>query len=123
MSLQCDLFSAPTLRVDVDPPRKATAREIGRRAAEACLSKAERTADFNAAGAAKFIVSWLERHGPTSGEVLTDEAKQHGFRPGEDRAFGPIYAMLNRKGVIRCVGYCTRQKGRGTAGGRLWSIA
>lgn len=35
--------------------------------------------------------------------------------------FGSIYQALVRKNLIRCVGYCEREKGNGTAGGRVWS--
>lgn len=37
-----------------------------------------------------------------------------------DRAFGQLFRVLARRGDIRCVGYCERRKGHGTAGGRVW---
>lgn len=98
------------------------AREQGRAAADACLEKAEDVAQFDSAGAAKFILGELVRFGESSGEILVEQAITHGFRPHDARAFGPIFAGLSRKGLIRTVGYCTRTKGHGTAGGRLWDL-
>lgn len=98
-----------------------TAREAGHQAANACLAKAE-DKGFDSAGAGKFIVGWLARHGETPGEELTDQAKRHGFRPHSDKAFGSIYATLVRRKLIRCVGFCLRKKGHSTAGGRVWSV-
>lgn len=98
----------------------SAAREHGRLAADACAAKAERVAEFDSAGAAKFVRGELLRHGPMSGEALTDSAISAGFRPHDARAYGGVFASLARKGVIRCVGYCERLKGHGTAGGRIW---
>ncbi len=103
------------LAIDFSP------RETGRMAGEACTAKAEKVADFDTAGAQKFILSWLVRHGLTSGEDLTDAAMLHGFRPHDMRAFGPVFAGLSRKKLIRCAGYCERRRGHGTAGGRIWA--
>jgi hypothetical protein len=47
----------------------------------------------------------------------------HGYRPHDQRAFGPVYAGLARRGAIKCLGFCERQKGHGTSGGRIWSLA
>jgi hypothetical protein len=96
-------------------------RAEGERLGELCAEKASRVADFDATGAGKFILGWLHRHGPTSGEKLTAAATEHGFRAHDSRAFGPVYAALSRKGLIRCVGYCARERGHGTAGGRIWA--
>jgi len=96
-----------------------TPREVGAAAGELCLDKAERAA-FDSAGASRFILGQITRHGATSGEDLVDAAKLHGFRPTDDRAFGPIFAALVRKNLIRSLGYCERVKGNGTAGCRLW---
>jgi hypothetical protein len=98
------------------------ARARGSEAADACLEKAQRVAGFDADGARKFIVSQLVRHGQMSGEALVDAAKAHGYRPGEDRAFGSIFSTLVRRNLIRCVGFCERTKGHGTAGGRMWAV-
>lgn len=97
------------------------ARTRGELAAERCARKAERLTSFNPEGAAKFIHSVLVRHGQQSGERLVNIAKEHGYRPHDDRAFGPVFKSLSRKGLIVSVGYVDRIKGNGTAGGRLWA--
>lgn len=95
-------------------------RFLGESAAEQCAGKAERVAGFDRIGAAKFIEGHLRRFGPTSGEDCTDAAVEHGFRVHDRRAFGPVYARLVKEKRIKCVGYCMRRKGHGTAGGRIW---
>lgn len=97
------------------------ARHEGERAGQACADKAARVSDFDAEGARDFVLGWLARHGQQSGEALTNAAIEHGYRPHDQRAFGPVFGSLSRKGLIRCVGYCERQKGHGTAGGRIWA--
>jgi hypothetical protein len=97
------------------------ARERGRQLGEACLDKAKRVSDFDTEGAQRFILGQLDRFGQASGEDLVNACKAHGFRPHEDRAFGPVFATLSRRGLIRCVGYVERAKGNGTAGGRVWT--
>lgn len=109
-------MSSAQLAIDFTAPREA-----GRIAAEACAEKAERVASFDTVGAGRFILSQLHRHGQMSGEALTDAAKTAGFRPMEDRAFGAVFQRLVRANQIRCVGFCLRAKGHGTAGGRVWS--
>jgi hypothetical protein len=98
-------------------------RAAGEAAGLACMDKAQEVAGFDPAGAALFIVGWLRRHGPQAGEKLTNAAVEHGYCPHDQRAFGPVYAGLARRGVIKCVGFCERQKGHGTAGGRIWGLA
>jgi hypothetical protein len=97
-------------------------RAEGERLGALCLSKAEDVAQFDSAGAARFIVAHLIRYGDTAGEVLVDEAMAHGYRPHEQRAFGPVFAGLSRKGLIRTVGYCLRTKGHSGSGGRIWAV-
>lgn len=98
-------------------------REIGEACAKQCLENAEALVSFDKEGAIKFILGWLHRHGPQSGEALTDAAKAHGYVPHADQAFGSIYSTMSRRGLIRCVGFCERAKGHGTAGGRIWDVA
>lgn len=112
---QMDLLAGVPLRMDV-------ARSVGETAANLCEAKAVRVADFDSDGAGKFVLGWLARHGAMSGEAVTDAAKEHGYRPHDDRAFGPVFARLSRRGEIRCAGFCERAKGHGTDGGRLWEV-
>lgn len=98
------------------------ARAEGERLADLCADKAEKVSDFDTEGAGRFIVSQLVRNGDMSGEALTNAAKECGFRPHDDRAFGSVFQRLSKKGQIRTVGYCLRTKGRGTAGGRIWGL-
>jgi hypothetical protein len=116
---QLELLS-PIKATPAEPRR--TPREKGAEAAEACLDKACEVAAFDADGAAKFIHEWVVRHGDTRGETLVDEAVKQGFRPHDSRAFGPVISALIRSGQIRCVGYCERTKGHGTAGGRIYGV-
>jgi hypothetical protein len=104
------------LSINFDPPR-----ERGRASGEACQAKAERVTSFDSAGAAEFVLRELRNVGQMSGETLTDLATAHGYRPHDARAFGPVFAGLVRRGLIRCAGYCTRSKGHGTSGGRIWA--
>lgn len=98
------------------------ARAVGERMANLCTYKAEREG-FDAEGARTFILGWLARHGKMRGEQLTDAAIEHGFHAHDARAYGSVFSTLSRRGLIRCVGYCERVKGHGTAGGRLWEAA
>lgn len=56
------------------------------------------------------------------GEDLTDIARAHGCTPPDDRAFGAVFQSLARRGLIRCVEFGVRRKGRGTAGARRWAL-
>lgn len=106
-----------------DPPRPiAPARKAGERAALRCVAKAVEVAKFDTEGARKFVLSQLVRHGDMSGEALTDSAIKHGYRPHDSRAFGPVFGVLSKRGLIRCVGYGQRAKGHGTAGLRIWGL-
>lgn len=96
------------------------ARDLGRTAADACTAKAE-TQGFDTEGAKAFVLRYLALRGNTPGEILTDLAIAHGFTVQDQRAYGAVFAGLARRGLIRCVGYCERQKGHGCAGGRIWA--
>ena len=98
-------------------------RAIGEEAAERCAAKAERVADFDREGARRFVLGWLRRHGRLSGEIVVDAAREHGYRPHDDRAFGAVFQSLARRGEIRHVGYTERRKGHGTGGARIWEAA
>jgi hypothetical protein len=69
-----------------------------------------------------FVLNYLRNHGDTAGEVITDACKAAGIRPHDDRAFGPVYMRLARRGEIRKVGTCARHKGHLTAGGNVWGL-
>jgi hypothetical protein len=101
----------------------AMAREVGHGLAALCADKAERTESFDTDGAARAAVGLLARHGPMSGEAITDALKGLGFRPHKDRAFGAVYRMLSLRRKIVCAGWCARLKGHGTAGGRVWRLS
>jgi hypothetical protein len=99
------------------------ARATGDVMAAACTDKAKRVAEFDFEGACKFVLGWLTRHGATPGEELVNNAIAHGHRVHDARAFGSVFRVLSVRKQIRCIGYCERQKGHGTAGGRIWKIA
>lgn len=99
------------------------AQQEGERLAAKCEEKAERVTGFDGEGAGRFIVGWLRRYGPTSGEALVNAAIEHGYRPHDQRAYGGVFARLSRGKEIRAVGYCMREKGHATGGGRIWSAA
>lgn len=120
MQKQLDLLDRVPLR---GPVVMADAQAVGERMAQACEEKAERVADFDGAGAGRFIVGWLRRYGPTSGEALVNAAIEHGFRPHDQRAYGGVFSRLSKAKEIRAVGYCLREKGHATGGGRIWSAA
>lgn len=123
LSLTPDLFGFTP-----PPGRQATPREIGKREGAKSLRAAVANG-FDSDGARRFIVSWVRRHGPTSGENLTDAAKGHGFNPGiygrDDRAFGPVFAAALREpdGLVVIRSDLIRAKGRGTSGGKLYGAA
>lgn len=95
------------------------ARAQGEAAGAKCLETAEKLTDFDADGARVFILGLLEG-GAMRSEALVDAAKVAGFKGHDDRCFGPVFGVLARRGLIRCVGYYMRAKGHGTAGGRIW---
>lgn len=70
--------------------------------------------------AGAFVLDYLTTHGPTSGEQLTVACKAAGHVPHDDRAFGPIYFGLVKRGLIEKAGICKRLKGHGTSGGNIW---
>lgn len=100
-----------------------TPREIGLQAAQACQDAAERRG-FDTEGARAFVLSWLRRHGPQSGESLVKAATEHGFRPRDGRAFGGVFLSLSRRKLITCLrSDLPRERGHGTSGGKLWAAS
>lgn len=98
------------------------ARAEGDRMGNMAADRAERADAGFRAKASSFVLDYLQRHGVSSGELITDAAKLAGIVPPDDRAFGPVYGSLARKGRIAFAGFCARRKGHGTAGGRLWKL-
>lgn len=70
--------------------------------------------------ATAFVLNYLTRHGRTTGEELTLACKAAGIIPHDDRAFGPVYMTLSRRGLIEKVGTVARTRGHGTSGGNVW---
>lgn len=99
-----------------------SAREAGKQASERCTDKAQRADPDFSEKACTAILAHLQAVGQAPGETLTNIAIAKGARPHDSRAFGAIFASLSRRGLIRTVGYCMREKGHGTAGGRVWAI-
>ena len=95
-------------------------RAVGALAEAAVACKAARTAGFDLDAARAMAVTWLRDHGPSGGESIVNALKHFGFEAHDDRAYGAVFSALSRRKLIRCVGYCARAKGHGTAGGRIW---
>ena len=104
--------------LDFSKPRAA-----GALAEQACADKARRQTDFDVEAARNLVLHWLRGHSQTSGESLVNLLKEWGFEAHDDRAYGAVFSALSRRKLIRCVGYCARAKGHGTAGGRIWEAA
>jgi len=78
---------------------------------------------FGFSDEASRIILMLLESGPQSGEYLTLACKAAGVTPHDDRAFGPVYMRLARKGLIEKVGIVQRRRGHGTSGGNVWQLA
>ena len=111
----------PSFFDDPLPPR----REVNRLRDEAMQKVSQHAEVYNPhfqATAQDFVVRYLLEHGPTPAEVLTMKCKQAGITSHDDRAFGPVYYGLVRRGVIQKVGMVRRERGHGTAGGNIWAL-
>jgi hypothetical protein len=98
-----------------------SATVAGHAAAQACTEKAARLGfDPEAAGA--HMLGWLDRHGPHSGEDLVLAAKEAGYVPHTDKAFGTVIRNLSQGGRIERYGFALRKRGHGTAGATIWRI-
>lgn len=69
-----------------------------------------------------YILAYLQRHGPTSGEDLTEACCTAGITPHDNRAFGAVYLKLVKKGLIEKCGLVPRRRGHMTAGGHIWRV-
>ena len=93
---------------------------------DAALTQVQTTVELEVPGfheqALEFVVWFLRRFGPASGERITLACKQAGIAPHDDRAFGPVYMQLARQERITKVGSVRRERGHGTAGGNIWAL-
>ena len=107
--------------IDFDPPYRsmADAREAGHVGAGRAV---QRCAPDFVARAKKFVLAYLDERGSAPGEIIVDLCKLAGIVATDDRAYGVVFGSLSRANAIRCVGYCDRKKGHGTAGGRIWAL-
>lgn len=102
-------------------PTPKVVNEARDRSMQLVGQKAEDTRPNFYDDARAFVLRYLREHGPTSGERLTMECRKAGIVPHDDRAFGPVYYSLAKRGVIAKVGECRRERGHGTAGGNIWA--
>jgi hypothetical protein len=106
------------------PEPMATWTTPAERIIQATAAKAEATTPGFHEAAKAFVLAYLDTHGPTAGEALTLAATAAGVTPGtDDRAFGAVYHALSRRGYICQSGWTNRERGHGTAGGRIWAIS
>lgn len=117
--MQGELFGAAVRKAP--PARKPSPRAVGLSAAGRAMQAAIDMHAFDADGARRFIVGWVRRHGPASGEELVKQAKLHGFCGKDDRCFGGVFLAAQRAGELVCLrSDLPRARGHGTSGGRLW---
>jgi len=117
------LCARPTARVMKQLGMEFLAEPLPASLVDAQAFQREAAASF-AQEAHVWVLAHLKRHGPTSGEDLTDGLIDANIRPphGDDRAFGPVYAGLSRAGEIEPYGDGNRRKGNGTRGATIWRI-
>lgn len=99
----------------------AQARAVGLEAGLRSIDRAEAADPKFSEKALAFVVDHIREKGKVSGESATLAAVQAGINPPDQRAFGPIYAMALRRGLIHVVGYVPRLRGHGSAGGKLYA--
>lgn len=100
------------------------ARKLGTEAGARAMHKAESLYPEFSARALEFIAAHARQSKAEdrfTGEQLTNMMKLSGIRPGDDRAFGPVFAKAIKQGLIAAVGFAPRVKGHGTAGGRVYA--
>lgn len=110
---QYDLFAQPPMEVAVK-----------KRDAVLVTVQVKAGTEFSRRATA-FILRYLsEQEGRRApGEDITDACKAEGIKPlKDDRAFGPVYMALAKKGRIAKVGSVKRRKGHATAGGNVWKL-
>ena len=67
------------------------------------------------------MLAYLDQHGVSSGELLTDACKLAGITSTDDRHFGAVFRRLQAGKLIRWAGECRRTKGHATRGGSLYA--
>jgi hypothetical protein len=103
-------------------PSPAVARAARDQAMTAVAARAEAQQPRFVEQAAVFVLAFLRQNGPTPGEMVSVACKAAGIVPHDDRAFGPVYFTLARRGLIQRVGQVRRQRGHGTTGGNVWAV-
>lgn len=105
----------------VDHQSIADARAVGLAQGLASIDRAESADPHFSEKALDFIVKHVREKGEVPGESVTLAAAEAGIKPPDQRAFGPIYAMALRRGLIHVVRYIPRVRGHGSAGGKLYA--
>jgi hypothetical protein len=109
------------INFDAPPTKLEEARRDGELGMRRAADRAERKAPGFGDRARAFAVEFLKKYGTASSESITNACKAAGITPeSDDRAFGGVYFSLARRGYITYVGPCTRTRGHGTGGGRLY---
>jgi hypothetical protein len=109
----------------VAPKRTLKAAKVeGERAMHLCLDKAKRSLPDFAERAEQAILEHLRAKGQCSGEELVEVARAKGAIARDGRAFGPVFQVLLRRGLIVCLrSDLPRRHGHGTSGGKLYALA
>ncbi len=90
---------------------------------DAALATVERNAGEQfREDARRFVIDYLRSNTQASGEEITDACKRAGIIPHSDKAFGPVYLALSRRGIIEICGSVKRLRGHGCSGGNLWRL-
>jgi hypothetical protein len=97
------------------------AHAIGLEAGQRSMERAEEANPGFSERALAFIVEYVRAKGEVPGESATLAAVDAGINPPDQRAFGPVYAMALRRGLIHVVRYIPRVRGHGSAGGKLYA--
>jgi len=101
-----------------------SASKEGERLANLCADKAGaiRTTNFSMEAAEQCMLGLLKDR-PMAGESLVWGCRDAGIIPHDDRAFGAAVHQLHKKGLIKRIGYCARQR-PGTGGPQsVWALA
>lgn len=114
------------LEVLAREPVRSAARLRGEVAGEACVTKAQRVTQFDTEAARAFVLEYLAVHGASWGEDIVDAAiatGQPALISHDGRAWGPVFAWLSGKSLIRCLrADGIRRHGNGCSGARQWAL-